>query len=55
MNMCELKQWEVTELTEALPDTTVMTRGGTHNALGFRNLQNYFDMRDIMGLNYNKW
>ena len=55
MNMCELKQSEVNALTEALPNTTVTTRGGTHNALGFRQLQNYFDMRDIMGLNYNKW
>lgn len=54
-NMRGVTQAEHNELQEALPNTTVMTRGGTHNALGWRQLQNYFDMRDIMGLPYNKW
>jgi len=55
MNICELTYAESKALTEALPNTTVMTRGGEHNSLGWRQLQNYFDMRDIMGLPYNKW
>ena len=54
-NMCEITTAEHNALQEALPNTTVMTRGGRHNSLGWRDLQNYFDMRDIMGLPYNAW
>ena len=54
-NICEITTKEHNELQEALPNTTVMTRGGVHNGGGWRNLQNYFDMRDIMGLPYNAW
>lgn len=48
-------QAEHNELVEALPNTTVVTRGGTSTSLGWRELQNYYDMRDIMGLGYNVW
>lgn len=54
-NMCGITTAEHNALQEALPNTTVMTRGGVHNGGGWRQLQNYFDMRDIMGLPYNAW
>lgn len=54
-NICEITWPESIALQEALPNTTVMTQGGVHNGGGWRELQNYFDMRDIMGLPYNAW
>lgn len=54
-NMRGITIAEHNALQEALPNTTVMTQGGVHNAGGWRQLQNYFDMRDIMGLPYNAW
>lgn len=41
-------------LTESLPDTYISFDGSTTGG-GWRELQNYFDMRDLMGLPYNKW
>ena len=42
-------------LKEALPNTTVMTTGGSYTTGGWRQVQGYYDMRDIMGLPYNHW
>ena len=42
-------------LKEALPNTTVMTTGGSYTTGGWRQVQGYYDMRDIMGLPYNTW
>ena len=42
-------------LKEALPNTTVMTTGGSYTTGGWRQTQGYYDMRDIMGLPYNHW
>ena len=42
------------KLLEALPDTRVDFTGSTSNSVGtgWRNLQNYYDMRDILGMPY---
>jgi len=42
-------------LKAALPNTTVMTTGGSYTTNGWRQVQGYYDMRDIMGLPYNTW
>lgn len=42
-------------LKAALPNTTVMTTGGSYTTGGWRQVQGYYDMRDIMGLPYNTW
>lgn len=44
----------ITRLREALPDTRLDFTGTTTNSLetGWRNLQNYYDMRDILGMPY---
>ena len=44
----------VRALQEALPDTHLDFTGTTTNAsgTGWRNLQNYYDMRDILGMEY---
>ena len=42
-------------LKEALPNTTVMTTGGSYTTNGWRQVQGYYDMRDLMGLPYNTW
>ena len=42
-------------LREALPNTTIMTRGGDYTTGGWREIQGYYDMRDFMGLPYNHW
>jgi len=55
LNSAGVTPAEHRELQEALPNTTIMTTGAAHNGGGWRQLQNYFDMRDIMGLPYNAW
>ena len=42
-------------LKAALPNTTVMTTGGSYTTNGWRQVQGYYDMRDLMGLPYNTW
>lgn len=42
-------------LKASLPNTTVMTTGGSYTTGGWRQVQGYYDMRDIMGLPYNHW
>lgn len=46
---------EDARLKESLPNTTVMTTGGSYTTGGWRQVQGYYDMRDIMGLPYNHW
>lgn len=46
---------EYKELCEALPNTKIEYRGGDYTSYGWRDVQGYFDMRDIMGLPYNHW
>lgn len=54
-NLCGLTEKESRMLEEGLPNTKVVTREGMYTGGGWRDLQNYFDMRDIMGLPYNHW
>lgn len=46
---------EDAKLKASLPNTTVMTTGGSYTTGGWRQVQGYYDMRDIMGLPYNHW
>lgn len=43
-----------TMLTEALPDTLVVTQGVSPTGQGWRNLPNYYAMRDVLGMYYMK-
>lgn len=43
------------ELSNALPNTHIEYKGGDYTSYGWREVQGYFDMRDIMGLPYNRW
>lgn len=54
-NCCDITQAEYQELCEALPDTHIEYRGGDFTSYGWREVQGYFDMRDMMGLPYNHW
>ena len=42
------------KLKEALPNTIVVTTEVTPDGVGWRNLQNYYDMRDYLGMHYMK-
>lgn len=42
-------------MVEALPDVTIMYAGDATVAGGWRELQNYFDMRDALGMEYMTW
>lgn len=42
-------------LSQSMTDTTVMLTGAATVANGWRNLDNYYAMRDIMGMFYMKW
>jgi hypothetical protein len=42
-------------LEEALPNTTLKFGAIDYSAGGWRQVPRYFEMRDIMGLSYNKW
>lgn len=54
-NCRNMTQAEYQELSEALPDTHIEYRGGDYTSYGWREVQGYFDMRDMMGLPYNHW
>ena len=43
------------KMTEALPDTTVMITGAATVANGWRKLDNYYEMRDLLGMEYMGW
>lgn len=53
-NNCGASKADIALLEEALPNTRM---DFTHlcNYGGWRELQNYFDMRDLLGMNYNTW
>ena len=54
-NGCGVTESEYRELCDALPNTRIECRGGDYTSNGWRNVQGYYDMRDIMGLSYNSW
>ena len=43
------------EMTEALPNTKVMVTGAATVANGWRDLDNYYKMRDLLGMHYMSW
>lgn len=52
---CKLSEEQRQELKAALPDTYVLLRGiESHSSTGsgWRELQNYYDMRDLLGMSY---
>ena len=42
-------------MTQALPDTRVMVTGAATVANGWRDLDNYYAMRDLLGMHYMSW
>ena len=42
-------------MTEALPNTKVMVTGAATVANGWRDLDNYYKMRDLLGMHYMSW
>ena len=42
-------------MTQALPDTKVMVTGSATVANGWRDLENYYEMRDLLGMHYMSW
>ena len=42
-------------MTQALPDTKVMVTGAATVANGWRELDNYYKMRDLLGMRYMSW
>lgn len=42
-------------MTQALPDTKVMVVGSATVANGWRDLDNYYKMRDLLGMHYMSW
>ena len=42
-------------MTQALPDTKVMITGSATVANGWRDLDNYYAMRDLLGMEYMSW
>ncbi len=51
----DLTDSEKKELEAALPDTFIQYCYGMLTRNGWRDLQNYFDMRDLLGMPYNDW
>ena len=43
------------EMAQALPDTRVMVTGAATVANGWRELDNYYKMRDLLGMQYMSW
>ena len=43
------------QMTQALPDTKVMVTGAATVANGWRDLENYYAMRDLLGMHYMSW
>lgn len=42
-------------MPQALPDTKVMVTGSATVANGWRDLENYYEMRDLLGMHYMSW
>ena len=55
INMTGIEDHERKLLSESLPDTKIMFDYGWPTGGGWRELQNYFDMRDLMGMPYFGW
>ena len=55
INMTGIEDDERKLLSESLPDTNIMFDYGWPTGGGWRQLQNYFDMREIMGLPALGW
>ena len=51
----DLTEAEKKELEAALPNTYIKYCYGLMAGNGWRDLQNYFDMRDLLGMPYNTW
>lgn len=51
----DLTDAEKKELEAALPNTYIKYCYGMMAGNGWRDLQNYFDMRDLLGMPYNTW
>ena len=51
----DVKPSEREELEAALPNTFIKYCDGEMTANGWRNLQNYYDMRDLLEMPYNRW
>jgi len=43
------------QMSQALPNTKVMLAGSATVANGWRNLDNYYKMRDLLGMYYMSW
>ncbi len=43
------------QMTQALPNTKVMVTGAATVANGWRELDNYYQMRDLLGMQYMSW
>ncbi len=54
-NNCGATKEERELLTKSLPNTHIEFDHGFTTGGGWRELQNYYDMRDLMGLPYNRW
>lgn len=55
INIVPLTTEQRTLLSESLPNTHIEFDHGWPTGGGWRELQNYYDMRDYMGLPYNHW
>lgn len=55
INQCGVTREERQLLTESLPNTRIEFDHGSYCGGGWRDVQNYFDMRDLLGMPYNTW
>jgi len=55
INRLGVSRAEHEEIQAALPDTHIESEHGLPTGNGWRKLQNYFDMRDLLGMGYNAW
>ena len=55
INRLGVTKAEHEEIQAALPDTHIESEHGLPTGNGWRQLQNYFDMRDLLGMAYNTW
>lgn len=55
INRLGVTKAEHAEIQEALPNTHIESEHGLPTGNGWRQLQNYFDMRDLLGMAYNTW
>ena len=51
-NLWMVERGATAELTEALPDTRIVTNANATVGAGWRTLPNYYDMRDMLGMEY---